>query len=58
MLMIIICHVIGYYAFIPGHVHLGQFFNVGIEIFIKLFLLKFHSSDSDGRISSFNEAFL
>lgn len=34
MLMIVICHVIGYYTFIPGHNHLGQFFNVGVEIFI------------------------
>ena len=34
MVMIVLCHIIGYYTFIPGHAHLGQFFNVGVEIFI------------------------
>lgn len=30
MIMIVICHVIGDYTFIPGHAHLNQFLNVGM----------------------------
>lgn len=33
-LMIVTCHIIGYFTFIPGHMHLGQFFNVGVPMFI------------------------
>lgn len=33
-IMILLCHVIGYYSFIPGHQNLSQFFNVGVYIFI------------------------
>ena len=33
-ILILICHVIKYYTFIPGHNQLGQFFNVGVPIFI------------------------
>jgi len=33
-IMILLCHVIKYYSFIPGHQNLSQFFNVGVYIFI------------------------
>lgn len=33
-LSILICHVIKYYTFIPGHLQLGQFFNIGVPMFI------------------------
>ena len=34
MLMIVLCHLIGYYDFIPGSKFLGQFFNVGVYSFL------------------------
>lgn len=34
MLFIIICHIIKYYEFIPGSSMLGQFFNVGVNVFL------------------------
>ena len=33
-LFILICHTIQYYTFIPGSAFLGQFFNVGVYVFI------------------------
>lgn len=33
MLMILGCHIIGYYTFIPGYSFLGQVLNVGVEVF-------------------------
>ena len=33
-IFIVICHVIKYYLFVPGHMLLGQFFNVGVPMFI------------------------
>ena len=33
MFLIILCHIIKYYDFIPGSKILGQVFNVGVEIF-------------------------
>lgn len=34
MVFIVICHIVKYYTFIPGHAFLGQFFNVGVEMFL------------------------
>lgn len=34
MFFIILCHIIGYYSFIPGHESLGQFFSCGVPIFL------------------------
>ena len=34
MLFIVICHIIKYYHFIPGHSILGQFFSCGVPLFI------------------------
>ena len=34
MLMILGCHIIKYYTFIPGHDFLGQVLNVGVEVFL------------------------
>ena len=34
MLSIVLCHIIKYYTFIPGSEFLGQFFNVGVQMFI------------------------
>lgn len=33
-LSILICHIVKYYTFIPGHLQLGQFFNIGVPMFI------------------------
>ena len=33
-LFILVCHVVSYYYFIPGSGQLGQFFNVGVPMFI------------------------
>lgn len=33
-IFILICHIIKFYTFIPGHNQLGQFFNVGVPMFI------------------------
>lgn len=33
-LSIVICHIVKYYTFIPWHMQLGQFFNVGVPMFI------------------------
>ena len=33
-LFIVICHIIPYFHFLPGHEYLGQFFNVGVEMFL------------------------
>ena len=33
-LFILVCHIIKYYTFIPGHLQLGQFFNIGVPMFI------------------------
>lgn len=33
MFSIVLCHIIGYYSFIPSHNYLSQVFNVGVEIF-------------------------
>lgn len=34
MLMIVICHIYKYYDFLPGSSFMGQFFNVGVQIFL------------------------
>jgi peptidoglycan/LPS O-acetylase OafA/YrhL len=34
MMMIVLCHIIHYYTFIPGSQILGQVFNVGVQIFL------------------------
>lgn len=34
MLLILLCHVIKYYTFIPGSSHINQFFNVGVQVFL------------------------
>ena len=33
-IFILICHVIKYYTFVPGSAQLGQFFNVGVPMFL------------------------
>lgn len=33
MIFIVLCHIIGYYKFVPGNTFLGQIFNVGVYIF-------------------------
>ena len=33
MFFILICHIIRYYDFIPKSENLGQFFNIGVQIF-------------------------
>lgn len=35
-LFIVICHIISYYTMIPGSAFLGQFFNVGVQMFIMI----------------------
>lgn len=34
MIFIVICHIISFYPFIPGHAILGRFFNCGVYLFI------------------------
>ena len=34
MLFIVLCHIIQYYTFVPGHGFLGQFFNCGVQLFL------------------------
>ena len=34
MVFIILCHIIHYYPFVPGHMILGQFFNCGVHLFL------------------------
>jgi peptidoglycan/LPS O-acetylase OafA/YrhL len=34
MTFIVLCHVIKYYSFVPGHDSLGMFFNCGVELFL------------------------
>ena len=34
MLSILMCHIIKYYSFVPGAAFLGQFFNIGVEMFL------------------------
>ncbi len=34
MFMIVLCHIIGYYTFIPGYTKLGNVFNVGVYVFL------------------------
>jgi peptidoglycan/LPS O-acetylase OafA/YrhL len=34
MIMIVLCHIIKYYTFVPGHQILGEFFNCGVQLFI------------------------
>jgi peptidoglycan/LPS O-acetylase OafA/YrhL len=36
MLMIVLCHIIGYYTFIPGHGFLNEVFNVGVYTFLAI----------------------
>lgn len=36
MIMIVLCHIIGFYSFIPGHGFLGQVFNVGVFSFLAI----------------------
>jgi len=31
---ILLCHVVKFYTIIPGHMELGQLFNVGVPMFI------------------------
>ena len=33
MILIVLCHIIKYYSFIPGSSHMPQIFNVGVQIF-------------------------
>ncbi len=34
MMLIILCHIISFYPFIPGHESLNHFFNCGVQLFI------------------------
>ena len=34
MIFIVLCHIIGYYTFIPAHNVLDQFFNCGVQLFL------------------------
>lgn len=34
MICIVLCHIVCYYTFIPGHAVLGQVFNVGVYVFL------------------------
>lgn len=34
MILIVLCHIIGYYSFIPGHHFLPLVFNVGVHSFL------------------------
>ena len=36
MVMIVLCHIIKFYTFIPGSQIYGEFFNVGVEVFLLL----------------------
>lgn len=36
MLSILLCHVVKYYTFVPGHLAFSQMFNVGVEMFLFL----------------------
>ena len=60
--MIILCHIIGYYTFLPGHEFLGEVFNVGVFIFIiisgRLFGKKHISDISKWLSGRFKKIFL
>ena len=34
MMLIILCHIIAYYTFVPGSDLLSQVFNVGVQVFL------------------------